>query len=160
VDDRAFQSLMVRLDYPMFIVTTAGGGERDGCLLAFATQTSIHPPRFLACISDKNRTYRVAQRAETLVVHLVPEHGRGLAELFGGQTGDDVDKFERCEWHEGPGGVPVLDGCPTWFAGRILERIPLGDHTGHLVEPFGGNDAGDRPLGFAQAKEIHPGHEA
>jgi flavin reductase (DIM6/NTAB) family NADH-FMN oxidoreductase RutF len=160
VDDHAFQSLMVRLDYPMFIVTTVAGGERDGCLIAFATQTSIHPPRFLACISDKNRTYRVARNADTLVVHLVPRDRRDLAELFGGTTGDEVDKFELCEWHEGPGHVPVLDGCPSWFAGRILDRMPLGDHAGHLVEPFGGNDAGDPPFGFSQAKGIHPGHPA
>jgi hypothetical protein len=25
-----------------------------------------------------------------------------LAELFGGETGDEVDKFDRCEWRPGP----------------------------------------------------------
>jgi flavin reductase (DIM6/NTAB) family NADH-FMN oxidoreductase RutF len=161
VDDSAFQSLLGRLDHPMFIVTTVGrGGERAGCLIGFATQTSIHPPRFLACISDKNRTYRVAQGATHMAVHLVPA-GRGdLAEVFGGETGDEEDKFAQAEWHDGPEGMPVLDGCPTWFAGRILERLPLGDHVGHLLDPFGGADAGDAWLGFRKAMRIEPGHEA
>src|SRR4051794_7928471 len=65
--------LVSQLDYPMFIVTAAARGERAGCLVGFATQCSINPPRFLLCLSDKNRTYRVAQHAQILVVHLVPE---------------------------------------------------------------------------------------
>jgi flavin reductase (DIM6/NTAB) family NADH-FMN oxidoreductase RutF len=160
VDDAAFQSLIGRLDYPMLIVTTVGDGERSGCLVGFATQTSIHPAHFLACISDKNHTYRVARDAAFLAVHLVPRDRRDLAELFGGETGDDEDKFAQCDWHEGPERLPILDGCPSWFAGRILERVPLGDHVGHLLEPFGGNDGGDRWLGFTRAKRIEPGHEA
>jgi flavin reductase (DIM6/NTAB) family NADH-FMN oxidoreductase RutF len=157
---RAFQSLVGRLDYPMLLVTTAARGERAGCLLGFATQTSIHPPRFLACISDKNRTCRVAQGAPAMAVHLVPADREDLAELFGGETGDDADKFARAEWRDGPAGLPLLDGCPSWFAGRIVERIVLGDHVGHLLEPFDGHDADDRWLGFARAKRIEPGHEA
>src|SRR5215218_759545 len=160
MDDRAFQSLVGRLDYPMLIVTAAAHGERAGCLVGFATQSSIHPPRFLACISDKNRTCRVARDAATLAVHLVPRDRDDLAELFGGETGDDADKFERTAWHDGPDGVPVIDGCPTWFAGRILERVELGDHVGHLLEPIRGKDAGDDWLGFNRARRIEPGHEA
>jgi flavin reductase (DIM6/NTAB) family NADH-FMN oxidoreductase RutF len=158
VDD-AFQSLVERLHGPMLIVTTVADGEHAGCLVGFATQTGIHPPRFLACISDKNRTCRVAEHARALAVHLVPADRRDLAELFGGETGDDTDKFARTDWREGPDGLPLLDGCPSWFAGRILERIPLGDHVGHLVEPFDGHDAGDDWLGFTEAKRIEPGHE-
>ncbi len=159
-DDAAFQSLVGRLDYPMLIVTTVAGGERAGCLVGFATQSSIDPPRFLACISNKNRTYRVAQDATTLAVHLVPVDRGDLAELFGGETGDDENKFAETAWRDGPDGVPVIDGCPSWFAGRILDRIVLGDHVGHLLEPFDGHDAGDDWLGFRRAKRIEPGHEA
>src|SRR3954447_21047402 len=94
----AVQELISELDYPMFIVTASAGGERAGCLVGFATQCSIDPLRFLVCLSDKNRTFRVAQRAEMLAVHLVPEEAEWLAELFGSQTGDRVDKFSRCPW--------------------------------------------------------------
>src|SRR5688500_14317880 len=108
------------LDYPMFIVTAAAGGERSGCLIGFATQASIDPARFMICLSDKNRTYRVAQGTDVLGVHVVPADRDDLAELFGSLTGDEVDKFERCDWHDGPEGVPIVDGCPNWFAGRVL----------------------------------------
>ena len=36
----------------------------------------------------------------------------------------------------GPEGIPVLDGVPGWFAGRVLDRLDLGDHIGLWLEPF------------------------
>src|SRR3954468_19640786 len=104
----AVHELIDELDYPMFIVTVAAGDERAGCLIGFATQCSINPPRFLVCLSNKNRTFRVARDAKILVVHLVPDDAAELAELFGSRTGDEVDKFELCDWSPGPGGTPVL----------------------------------------------------
>jgi len=159
--EKSFQTLVAQLDYPMFIATVAADGERAGCLIGFATQCSIHPPRFLAGLSDKNRTHRVAQGADSMAVHLVPEDAGELAELFGGETGDDVDKFARCEWRPGPGGVPLLDGCPNRFVGRIAERVDFGDHTGLVLEPFyADEDRGGGQLSFHRAKRIDPGHEA
>jgi flavin reductase (DIM6/NTAB) family NADH-FMN oxidoreductase RutF len=148
------------LDYPMFIVTALAGDERAGCLVGFATQCSIDPLRFIVCLSDKNRTFRVAQEAPVLVVHVVPEGAESLAQLFGSETGDDVDKFARCSWTPGPGGTPVLDDCGNWFAGRVLQRIPAGDHWGFLLEPLQeGDDAGERAFMFHDAQWIEPGHE-
>jgi flavin reductase (DIM6/NTAB) family NADH-FMN oxidoreductase RutF len=153
--------LVSALDYPMFIVTVAAEGERAGCLVGFATQASINPPRFLVCLSDKNRTYRVAQDAAVLVVHLVPETATDLAELFGASTGDDVDKFEQCAWSPGPAGTPVLDECPNWFAARILDRMNAGDHCAMLLDPFeAASDTTEQPFTFHRARRIEAGHEA
>ena len=157
-----FQRLMGQLDYSLFIVTVASGEERAGCLVGFASQVSIHPPRFLVGLSVKNRTYRVANDgADVLVVHFVPEQAGDLAELFGGETGDEVDKFERCDWRPGPEGVPIVCELENWFAGRVLERLDFGDHHGFLLEP--GQTHGGRGSGsftFHRAKRIEPGHEA
>jgi len=153
--------LVAALDYPMFIVTVAAAGERSGCLVGFTTQTSIDPPRFLVCISRKNHTFRIAHAADSMVVHLVPREADALANLFGGETGDEIDKFERCVWRPGPDGTPVLEQCPNWFAARILDRIPMGDHHGFLLAPFQAHsDTGEQPFTFHRARRIDPGHEA
>jgi flavin reductase (DIM6/NTAB) family NADH-FMN oxidoreductase RutF len=156
----AFQGVVSHLDYPMFIATTASEqGERDGCLVGFATQCSIDPPRFLVCISKRNHTHAVAMEAEELVVHFLPEGEDELAELFGGETGDEIDKFERCEWHEGPHGVPIVAGLPNWFVGRIVERLVAGDHDALILEPVGGErQAEEDEFTFHRAKRIEPGH--
>jgi flavin reductase (DIM6/NTAB) family NADH-FMN oxidoreductase RutF len=156
-----FNSLVGDLDYPMFIVTACAGGERAGCLIGFATQASIDPSRFLVCLSHKNRTYRVGVKAELLGVHFVPEEAEDLAELFGGQTGDEVDKFERCAWRPGPGGTPLLDDCPNRFVGRVLERMDCGDHDAFLLEPvLAERGTHSEEFTFHRAKRIEPGHEA
>jgi flavin reductase (DIM6/NTAB) family NADH-FMN oxidoreductase RutF len=161
VGAQAFESIVGRLDYPMFVVTAAVGEELAGCLVGFATQCSIDPPRFLVCMSDKNRTTRVLEHGDAMVVHLVPEDAAHIVELFGGETGDDTDKFARADWRPGPEGLPLLADCPSWFAGRIVKRMPLGDHIGHVIDPFAGEDASAGGwFPFSRAKEIEPGHEA
>jgi flavin reductase (DIM6/NTAB) family NADH-FMN oxidoreductase RutF len=144
----------------MFIVTALSrDAERAGCLIGFATQCSIRPPRFLACISKQNRTFDVAARADTLVVHFLGRAQLPLARLFGEETGDEVDKFELCAWSPSPAGIPVLDGVPGWFAGRVLDRHDLGDHVGLWLEPFEAEDrGGPLDLGFQAVKGLHPGH--
>jgi flavin reductase (DIM6/NTAB) family NADH-FMN oxidoreductase RutF len=145
----------------MFIVTARAGDERVGCLVGFATQASIDPPRFVVCLSHANHTYRRAGDAAAFAVHAVPADAAQIAELFGGQTQDDVDKFAQCRWRDGPEGLPILDDCPNWFAGRVLGRLDAGDHDAILLEPFAAQAAPERgELTFHRAKRITPGHEA
>ena len=74
---------------------------------------------------------------------------------------DEVDKLSQWPWHEGPAGVPVLDDVDNVFVGRILERVDLGDHVGHLVEPIAARHEGETDaLGFQEAKDIEAGHPA
>jgi flavin reductase (DIM6/NTAB) family NADH-FMN oxidoreductase RutF len=158
----AFEALVGKLNYPMFVVTTVARDQRSGCLVGFASQVSIEPPRFLAGISKKNHTYRVAVEAEYLAVHVLGREHLELAELFGSQTGDTVDKFTRCAWHAGPHDLPVLEDAAAWFSGRILTRLPVGDHVGFLVEPDAGEfaDAAWPLVSFADVRDLKPGHDA
>ena len=154
-----FAELTGRLDYPMLVVTTAANGERSGCLVGFSTQCSIDPARFIVCLSDKNRTTRVARAADALAVHFPPAEALELARLFGSRTSDEIDKFSRCRWHTGPLGLPIIDQCHRWFVGTILERHKLGDHIAFILEPFEAYDGGGgKTLTFSDVKRLDPGH--
>lgn len=157
----AYRRLVAGLDYPMYVVTVADGAHRAGCLVGFAAQVSIDPARALLGLSEKNHTYRVAQRVDTVCLHFLAADQVGLASLFGEETGDEVDKFTRCAWSPGPAGVPVLAGCRGWVAARVLDRFAAGDHQALLVEPFAGEaERPDDPfLGFRRVRHLHPGHE-
>jgi hypothetical protein len=56
--------------------------------------------------------------------------------------------------------VPILDACPSWFVGEILERGVLGDHTGFLLDPVAAHHGAraDEQLRFGEAKSIEAGH--
>lgn len=162
MDDESFQRLVAMLDYTMFVVTTAADGHASGCLVGFATQTSLAPPRFLVGVSERNHTFGVAARSGHLAVHVLSRSDIELARLFGGQTGDDIDKFAQCSWHSGPAGTPILDDAPAWFVGKTLSRIELGDHLGYLLEPVAGYapQRTDDLLAFSDVVDIEPGHGA
>jgi flavin reductase (DIM6/NTAB) family NADH-FMN oxidoreductase RutF len=158
----AFERLVRLLDYPMFVVTTQTGGHAAGCLVGFASQTSIHPPRFLAGLSKLNHTYSVAAQSDHLAVHLLPRNHTELARLFGGETGDQINKFDRCDWHTGPAGMPILDDAVGWFVGKTLRRIDVGDHVGYLLDPVAGAapEKFDDLITLSDVEDIEPGHVA
>jgi flavin reductase (DIM6/NTAB) family NADH-FMN oxidoreductase RutF len=159
--DDAFHSLVSSLHYPMYIVTAAAAGERAGCLVGFATQASIDPPRMLVLLSKANRTFQVALASDTLAVHFLSRANQGLAAVFGEETGDDVDKFAGCQWREGPDGLPLLSGTRGWVVGSVIERFDTGDHIPHLLTI--GSAEIDRPgeqLDFQTVRRLHPGHPA
>jgi flavin reductase (DIM6/NTAB) family NADH-FMN oxidoreductase RutF len=162
VDDEAFDRLVAMLDYTMFVVTTQANGHASGCLVGFATQTSLRPPRFLVGISRRNHTFGVACQSEHLAVHVLTRREVELARLFGGQTGDEINKFEHCSWHSGPAGMPILDDAVAWFVGKTLNRIDVGDHVGYLLGPIAVHAAEvfDDLVRFSDVNDIEPGHEA
>jgi flavin reductase (DIM6/NTAB) family NADH-FMN oxidoreductase RutF len=159
----AITTLVSRADPPLYVVTTAVGADRAGCVVGFATQASIDPVRFLVAISTANRTWRVARSATHLAVHLFGRERLDLITLFGGETGDDLDKFAQCAWSLGPAGMPVLDRATAWFVGIILERFHFGDHVGHLLEPIGGDvgtPVGEDVVTLRDGDTLEPGHPA
>ena len=161
LDPDGFAPFLEGLDYPVYVVTTTDGTERSGCLVGFGTQVSIDPPRMLVCLSVRNHTFRVAQGAELLAVHILGPDQRSLSELFGEETGDEIDKFSRCSWHPGPGGVPLLAGVLRLFVGRVLARVPLGDHTGFLLDPVLVEAPSPRAgLTLEDVKDLEAGHDA
>jgi len=126
---------MAMLDYPAFVVTTQSAGQPAGCLVGFATQTSVEPPRFLVGVAKGSHTFGVASLSQHLAVHVLARRHRALAELFGSQTGHQINKFDRCSWRAGPQGMPMLDDAIAWFVGRIVDRFDVGDHVAFSLEP-------------------------
>ncbi len=155
-----FGSLMSDADPAMIVVTAVAADERAGCLVGFHSQCSIDPVRYAVWLSKANHTYRVALLGEHLAVHFLAADDHDVAELFGGSSGDDVDKFDRCDWTPGPGGVPLLDRCANRVVGRRHTLVDEGsDHVCVVVavdevsrsEPL-------TPLRLSDVVDLDPGH--
>ncbi|MFI6033610.1 flavin reductase family protein [Streptomyces sp. NPDC051315] len=150
---------MNRLDPDMCVVTAAVGEDRSGCLVGFSSQCSMRPVRFVVWLSKVNHTYRVARDADCLAVHLLTRDQHELAALFGGRTGDRVDKFTRVRWRRGHGGAVVLEDAAAWFVGTVERRVDGGDHVGFVLEPVQWDERADGPLlRLGDALDISPGH--
>jgi flavin reductase (DIM6/NTAB) family NADH-FMN oxidoreductase RutF len=154
--------LTSNLDAPLVVVTTTNGRERSGCVVGFHTQCSIEPGRFAVWLSKANLTYRVGLLAEHFAVHFLTEDDHDVAALFGEETGDEVDKFARCEWQPGVGGVPLLAACPHRFVGRRVALLDEGgDHVCTVLEPIEVSSPGPfRPLRHSHVTGLDAGHPA
>lgn len=159
VDD--FDRVIARLDPAMVVVTAASHGERAGCLVGFHSQSSIEPRHYCVWISKANHTCEVVRRAGAFAVHILGKGDRDVAELFGSESGDDLDKFSRCDFMDHEAGPPLLTGCANRL---VLERTGItgdgGDHvclTGRLVEAsFDGEIP--TPLRLSDVADLAPGH--
>jgi flavin reductase (DIM6/NTAB) family NADH-FMN oxidoreductase RutF len=157
-----FPDLVAQLDPAMAVVTTVSGEERAGCLIGFHAQCSIDPPRYVVWLSKANHTFRVGLHAQRFVVHFLGEEDLETARLFGTTSGDEVDKFGRCDWAPGPDGVPVLASCPNHFVATRVALLDEGsDHVCVVLEVTETSSDGSlRPLRLSQAEVLEPGHEA
>jgi flavin reductase (DIM6/NTAB) family NADH-FMN oxidoreductase RutF len=153
------EALVHANNYPLYVVTARATDERSGCLAGFVTQSSIHPVRFIVCVSKINHTYGIALRSEGLGLHLLGSDQREVASLFGEQTGDMVDKFECVQWSSGVTGVPILSECAAWVEGRVIDRWSGGDHEAFLIDVVA-EGAGTHPGRFmlSDATDFNPGH--
>jgi len=152
--------IVARTDTALVVVTTASHEQRAGCLVGFHTQCSIEPLRYAVWLSKANYTYRVALFATHFAVHFLGDDDQELAEHFGTQTGDDVDKFSGRDWSAGEGGVPMLAGCTA----VVFEKATLWDDGGDHVCLVGTPVAVARaeratPLRISAAEDFEPGHD-
>jgi flavin reductase (DIM6/NTAB) family NADH-FMN oxidoreductase RutF len=148
-----------RLNPEMCVVTAAAGEERAGCLVGFSAQCSMRPVRYVVWLSKLNRTYEVARAADRLTVHLLTRGRHDLAELFGGESGDEVDKFTRVRWRREDDGAVVLEDAAAWFVGTVATRVDGGDHVGFVLDPVRSGGQADGPLlRLRDALDISPGH--
>jgi flavin reductase (DIM6/NTAB) family NADH-FMN oxidoreductase RutF len=159
-DDDALAELTAATDAALVVVTTSFDGEPCGCLVGFHSQCSIEPYRYAVWLSKANRTYRAALTNEHLAVHLLGTADHDLADRFGGETGDEVDKFAGCAWTPGPHGVPLLDRLRHRFVGRRVALLDTGgDHVCAVLEPEAVELGGEiRPLRLGAVGDVEPGH--
>jgi flavin reductase (DIM6/NTAB) family NADH-FMN oxidoreductase RutF len=159
--DEAFDALMMSLDAPMAVVTTAVAGERAGCLVGFHSQSAIDPGRYCVWLSKANHTYRVALRSTHLAVHFLTADDLDVAEHFGKLTGDEVDKFADVAFHATVEDVPLLDRCPNRvLLGRTVLVDEGGDHVCLVGQCLHAETGGSfTPLRLSQVNHLVPGHE-
>lgn len=134
--DESFDDLMDMLDSPVLVVTTQADGHPSGCVVTFASQTSVQPPSFMVSLPANSHTVQVASRSDYLVAHALPRDKQVLAQLFSGQSDDQTSQFAQCAWRAGPMGMPILDDALGWLLGRIASRSEVGDHVAYLLEPI------------------------
>ncbi|MET9498750.1 flavin reductase family protein [Streptomyces sp. NPDC006552] len=132
-------------------VITAAGGAPVGFTATSLTSVSAEPPVISFGIGLGASSWPTVAEAGHVGVHILGEHQADLAGTF---ARSGADRFAApTRWHEGPEGVPVLDGVLAWLVCKVIARVPAGDHRIVLAEAVCGDPAGDgRPLLYHQGR--------
>jgi flavin reductase (DIM6/NTAB) family NADH-FMN oxidoreductase RutF len=160
----AYERVIEPVDPVAVIVTCASGGDKAGCLVTFSAPCSVEPPRYAVWLAHRNHTYHVALSADELTVHMLTRADLPMAEIFGGVSGMDEDKFGQVAWSDCDG-TPLLRVSGGWLRGRILSRVPGreetgGDHTCFVLAPVAaaqGGSGSSRALRQSDVQHIRPG---
>ncbi|MBW5423326.1 flavin reductase, partial [Streptomyces sp. BG9H] len=133
------------------VITAAHGRRPVGFTATSLTSVSAEPPMISFGIGTGASSWPAVAEAEYVGVHILGEHQQDLAATFARSGADRFGAPTR--WHEGPEGVPVLDGVLAWLVCRIVARVPAGDHRLVLAEAVVGDPAGEgSPLLYHQGR--------
>jgi flavin reductase (DIM6/NTAB) family NADH-FMN oxidoreductase RutF len=137
------------IDGPVGLVTAAEGGRRNVMTVSSFAESSHLPVLVRVAIAPAAWTHELVRASGWFGLSVLASHQGGLAMACGASSGRDGSKFDRLRLlaFEGPGGVPLLPGCLTTSACRVVERHELGEHTlfvGEIVASYRQSALADR----------------
>lgn len=120
-----------KMDYGMYLVSTAAAGKRHGCIVtSFAQVTSSFPPRFIVTLNKDHATTDAIQASGVFSVTLLgadcPEE---VVNNFGYKSGRVGDKFAGFDAKEDEAGCPYLtDGMVSRISCKVVEKLEIGSY--------------------------------
>ncbi|WP_030610690.1 flavin reductase family protein [Streptomyces sclerotialus] len=133
------------------VITAQGRRAPVGFTATSLTSVAAEPPLVSFGVGTGSSSWPVIAEAEYVGVHILGEDQEELAATF---ARSGADRFAApTSWRTGPQGVPVLDGVLAWLVGRVVARVPAGDHRIVLAEVVVGDPTGHgRPLVYHQGR--------
>jgi flavin reductase ActVB len=148
MDQDEFKQAMARFPAGVTIVTTRDAeGTAWGFTASSFSSLSLEPPLVLVCLADGADSAPAFADCERMAISILAGEQEALALRFARK---DVDKFVDGGWHDGPDGVPVIDGARAVLSGPVAARHPGGDHT-ILVLRVDAVELGDAPTTLTYA---------
>ncbi|MFJ2618573.1 flavin reductase [Glutamicibacter sp. NPDC087344] len=109
------------------VVTTIDQeGKPRGLAANSYVSVSLEPPLVLVCVQKTTSTYSSLFKSTHLGINIMSNEQRSTIGVFASK-GDD--KFAGLQWHEGPGGSPLIDGSAASIEAEIKERFQAKTHT-------------------------------
>lgn len=108
------------------VTLDAGSGPVGFTATSFAS-LSLDPPLVSLNIANTSSSIDAVHTADTLVIHMLGEHQRHLAQRFARSA--DERFADGSLWTRLDSGEPVLHGTPSWLRVKVDQLIPVGDHT-------------------------------
>ncbi len=121
---------LFNIGYGLYVVTSNDGKKDNGLIVNTVTQVTNTPNRIAVTISKDNYSHHIIKQTGKMNVNcLTTEAPFKVFEVFGFQSGRNVDKFEGCEPLSSDNGLVVLPRYINSFMSLKVEQyVDLDTH--------------------------------
>ncbi len=137
-----------RINYGMFILSVAGEGQDQGCVINSLHQvTSSMPYKFSITVNKSNETFKAIEAKGSFAATVLDrDTPKELVDLFGYKSGRVVNKFEGIETQtDGNGNPYIKEHALARFACKVVEKLDLGTYMLYIAETTEAEVLGDGP---------------
>jgi flavin reductase (DIM6/NTAB) family NADH-FMN oxidoreductase RutF len=124
-NSKELRSAFSRFATGVTVVTAMTETGPIGMTVNSFSSVSLEPPLTLWSIDRKSSRYEAFANAWDTAIHVLSHDQEALCLAFAKKP----DAFDQTVWHEGPNGVPLIDGCLARFECRRYGKHDAGDHT-------------------------------
>ena len=134
------------------IVTTRDAtGQPRGFTANSFTSVSLDPPLVSVCLAKTAHSHAVFTEVSAFAIHVLSESQKDLSSLFASKA---ADKFERCQWTDGMGSVPLIKNSLATFECKAYQSVDAGDHTILIGRVVNLEHTAGRPLGYCRGAYV------
>jgi flavin reductase (DIM6/NTAB) family NADH-FMN oxidoreductase RutF len=133
------------------VTTQDANGVCRGFTANSFTSVSLDPPLLLVCLDRSAVCFEAFAGATRFAVNILSDAQRSISNVFASKS---EDKFSGLAW-QAVHDSPVLNGCMSWFACDVHDRMDAGDHMiliGRVLD-FGHRQA--TPLGYHNGNYVN-----
>ena len=100
---------LFKLGYGLYVVTTNDGTRDNGLIVNTVMQVTSNPDRIAVAINKSNYSHDVVKNSRKMTVNCLTEEAPfKVFEVFGFQSGRNVNKFADCTPQRGENGLVIL----------------------------------------------------
>ncbi len=134
IDSGLFRRVLRRHAAAVVVVTAPGAA---GFTATSFTSVSLDPPLVSFSVALTASAWPSVQAAGLVAVHVLTAEQEQVARIFATPGIDRFAEYSKIgSWHEGLGGVPVLDGVLAVLVCRVVNHVQAGDHVIVIAAPI------------------------
>ena len=129
LDDDAKKVLLRKIPHGLFVCGVREGEEVNGFTASWVTQGSFEPPLVVMGVRADSTSHGIIERTRRFSLNMLKADQKDLAAVFFKPQKGLGGRFEAAPFHEGPLGLPLLDGVVGGVECELVGQVKHGDHT-------------------------------
>ncbi|MEG1222557.1 MAG: flavin reductase [Bacilli bacterium] len=129
--DKHNTNSLFNIGYGLYVITTNDGKKDNGLIVNTVTQLTNTPNRVGVTINKLNYSHYIVEKTKKMNVNILSTDAPfSIFEIFGFQSGRNVDKFKDIGVHRSDNGLVYLSNYINSFMSLdVISSIDLGTHT-------------------------------